>query len=396
MASHSRNRSRDSIPITGSATWVDPSTSLPPSYKTFWTHENNIDVVGNRSGVNPWDYQSQDTYLWTVNGQNKVSNSLAWLYNDYPGGSATGFPPWADGAPSLSRALVSALARTNPNRAKVDTPVFLFELRDIPRMIRDWGNDILVAKNWLFTELDTHGHLIDLRTAPRRIANNYLAYQYGIAPFISDLQKMLDVVGSVDKKLSELKHLKQGSSRRHATVFNAEKSENRVTRYISGLYQESNSFSSYFIQTKKVWVSVNWKPLNPSSLPKTDDELRELARRLAFGWEFSLAQLWEAMPWSWLFDWFGNIGDIFNASRNTIPCEWSESAIMTERILRLTGFSWVTHVGPVRVSVPNYHYRILKRELAPIVVYPEFNLPIFDGRQLSILSALGVQRSGAK
>lgn len=385
MVLHNRIRHMDSPTLNGGAVWTGPIPLAPASTAGHW-HADCTDVVGNRLGTNPFDLARQYTYLWIVNGPNRYTGDQ-WTYNDYVAGSPTGFPTWSPAAPSLSAAFVRGLARTNPNRAFVDTPVFLFELKDIPQLVYDWGRQIRYAH----TRFYWNRAGVDLREVPRYIASKYVEYQFGIDPFVRDLQKMLDVVGQVDKKVKQLKHLQQGFSRRHATVFSDEKYENRVTpKFVSGLYNEQNTFSYQLTQTRRDWVSTTWNAIYPESLPKTDDELRNLARTLAFGWDISFSTLWEAMPWSWLFDWFGNVGDIFAATRNHIPVNHTGSCVMTERKLRLTNFRWENRVGPLSVTFTPYHYITMKRQVAPLVVYPEFSLPFLNGGQLSILSALSV------
>lgn len=384
-----RHRERNVTIAHGTAIMRDPY-GLVYETRDGTSIEQMDDTHGNRFGANPLYGLKYLDYQWIVNGPNRTGDFLCIDYNNYP--SMGAFQGWPQGAvttqPTVSRAFVEGLAKTNPNRPFVDLPVFLFELRDIPHMVKEWGEDLLSLRNLISAP---NGR--NLAKVSRRVGQNYVGWEFGIKPYLTDVQKMVDVVGHVQKKFDQLKHLRQGASRRHATVWSETVRGDPVRNYVSSLYQESNEITTVVETNWDCWVSTTWSPLNPDSLPKSDDELLGLARRLAYGQDFSLAQLWEGMPWSWLIDWFGDIGDIFAATRNTIPCDHTGSCVMNSRTARRTDLSWYQRNNDsLTVTLPKWTIREIIRTPAPLVVYPEFSLPLFTGSQLSILSGIGAQR----
>jgi hypothetical protein len=290
------------------------------------------------------------------------------------------------GSPSDNAALAMGLARTNPNRPEVDLPVFLFELADIPNMLRRWGQEIMRTPFRI-------GGAKDLRFLPRQSARRYIEYQFGILPFLRDLAKILDFQGTVDKKVAALKKLGNPlATSSSATVWSAFAQSGPWNDYATTLYQEHRQVTSMYRTDWKAWVSTKWKSQIPLPAPGSYDE-RQLARRLAFGEDISFSTLWEAMPWSWLIDWFSNIGDIAMAHRNTIPVTHGGSCVMRMATSKsvITGYILPVSGDTISVNMPPFLYQTKSRgvmgDAAPL---PEFNLPFLSGEQLSILSALAV------
>lgn len=410
MTAVDRHRTRQKDHTTGMATMRNPVLDL--GHSNGYTAQDMRDTVGNRTGVNNLYLLEQKTYLWTVDGASRTDDFLCIDYVNYTaGGYLSNWPATVGGRPSVSRAYAEGLALTNPNRPKVDVPVFLAELRDIPKLMKDWGEILLRFNNkQLLKDQHLAGQLIDgvdlgpgfrqripdppkiqpytLASVPANIGKRYLEWQFGVAPYFRDMARMVQIALNVDKKFNVLKHLQQGSSHRHATVWSDSVALPEKEYFVSSLYQEYNKFAAHWEVEGKTWVATTWVPLFPGTLPKSDDELRSLALRLSSGWDVSLATLWEAFPWSWMIDWFGNIGDIFSATRNAIPVDHKDSSVMESTVAKLRGFRWTVNGGPLRVRLADFQLQEKKRTIAPLVVYPEFSVPLFDGTQLSILSAL--------
>jgi hypothetical protein len=126
----------------------------------------------------------------------------------------------------------------------------------------------------------------------------------------------------------------------------------------------------------------------------TDDEKLKLARKIVWGFNtIDAASLWNAMPWSWLFDWFGSVGDFLDAHRNGVPCEATEVCVMTNVEIRGNNIEYLSNPWGAKV-VPYWkpiHVR-KNRDVASGLTAPSFHLPFLSGKQLSILSALAITR----
>jgi hypothetical protein len=227
------------------------------------------------------------------------------------------------------------MARTNPNRPSVDLPVFLFEIKDIPEMFKLAGNTIF-----------------------KKIAKQNLAYNFAWKPLVSDMMKILSFHDALNSRYGELKRLYSRGLRR--TV--------ELDRYaVSTPYPGGGTlplsvpygvtvFSGghYSSATEIVRGHIKWKPLGLP--PKGDMAMRDLAMRAVMGLYASPASAWEAIPFSWLSDWFIGIGDYLNASRNFIPCTVEHLSIMrhcrNDFVLK-PNVVWSSYVAPSYVKKEN-------------------------------------------
>lgn len=319
---------------------------------------------------------------WTVSGLRPGY----WLMDKFQVSMGALDPlPWSpdNPPPSDNVALSMGLSRSNPNKPVVDLPVFLFELKDIPEMLRDWGHELL-------RKAPKSGGR-NLAKIPRSAAKRYVEYQFGIAPFISDIGRMLDFQSQVDKKMKRLESLSSGHSSSRVSVWSDTVSSEVYEDYVTSAYQESRRVFNRLETVREKWTSTTWKATIP--LPQTDHDKRILACRLAYGLDISLSTLWEAMPWSWLIDWFSNAGDLFTASRNTIPVTHGGSCIMTTTTLRraIDGYALAPSGATCTVTPPPFNFQIKERSVMgdadPLL---EFNVPFLDVKQSSILGALAV------
>jgi hypothetical protein len=189
----------------------------------------------------------------------------------------------------------------NPSNPDVDVPVFLFELKDFPGMLRELG-DVLRKK-----------------IKPSQAAGGYLSYSFGWAPLISDLRKLVNFSDLVDRRLS---YLQKTSAKGGAKVTRTLDSFTETLSYANrtGPIPQQTSIpvwrgTSTVVQTRKVWSVANVASfLSPVQL----ENPRLTAAKAALGLNLSAASLWEAMPWSWLIDYTGNIGDFLDANRGFI------------------------------------------------------------------------------
>jgi hypothetical protein len=179
----------------------------------------------------------------------------------------------------------------------------LFELGDLPKLIRVAGRGLL------------------------KLAGANLSYQFGWAPLIADIGTLLDFGNHHAKKAEEIRRLiSKGGLRRNITL--AER-----TGSIASAQVEIHSGISVLQQRSyygKLWGSVRWVPsLSPTSKNYTD---QAQAFRAALGLGLEIATVWEALPWSWLIDYFTSIGDYLAAHRNIIPAHATRICTMQHDI----------------------------------------------------------------
>lgn len=151
--------------------------------------------------------------------------------------------------------------------------------------------------------------------------SEYLNVAFGWKPLLNDLRKMYHLTHTLHRRLERLrKHNGQWESRK-GTISD----DQTVTQVVLGDGDSAfgglkgfptfaaNPQHSTWIRTtthrEKVWYSSKYKYYTPNiSSPLWTAR----ATAALFGALPTPALLWEAMPWSWLVDWFGNVGDVIS------------------------------------------------------------------------------------
>jgi len=106
--------------------------------------------------------------------------------------------------------------------------------------------------------------------------------------------------------------------------------------------------------------------------------------------------LWNLAPWSWLADWFGNVGDImtnmsyFSRDQLVMPYGYimAETSVVQENLLY--DLQWYDPRGPKSIRDKAGFIRKQRSPASPF----GFGLSdmVLDSRQMSILAALGITR----
>jgi hypothetical protein len=254
--------------------------------------------------------------------------------------------------------------RTNPSRPYVDLGVLLGEMREMPRLLRIEGRGL------------------------RRAANINLAYQFGWAPLISDLFRMLSFADQTDSRIRELQSLRKGSLRRTLVL------DRRVLSSTqSGVW---NSEGVYVVHplTKVTKITVKgharWKPT--TAMPSTEDDMRALARRAVLGLTLDFSTAWELIPWSWLIDWFSNTGDFIAAHRNIIGASCDTLAIMRHGFTTNTAEPVDTVIDGRPLKFTRYKSTYETKTRARVQPSLAADLPFLTMRQVGILASIGVTR----
>ena len=280
------------------------------------------------------------------------------------------------GLPSFSDTAVRVLSATNPSKASVDLPVAIAELRELPDLVRKFGRGIL-----------------------RQIADGNLRYQFGVKPMVSDFCKLLDFKKSVDKQVQILQGFGKGPQVRKATVFTGSVVQEPGTILVVHSAPSELQMSCRLVShttTVQRWGYVTWTPTVPDfrqAFLGDPASAYALARKIALGLTLDASTAWELLPWSWLVDWFSNMGEYIDSHRSLIPvapdtpavCTTTKSVQFYSNTNNAAGIPWDTfHFTRVRTT---------KQRMRASALFPSASLPLLTGRQTGILSSLAVLRS---
>jgi len=342
--------------------------------------EECADTVGNFKGDNYFSLDRRVTYVPTLTGRHvdPQSGVLLTEFADYPVDWQVDplnprliYPAFTAG--EILDLTWNLQAKTNPSAPTVSVPTFIGELKDIPSLTRDWGRNLLT-----------------------KVASGYLTWRWVVKPFMRDAEAMFDFYNAVNVQLRRLQQLgKSGSIRRRVLL------DKRETRTTVDVPVQSNLTwivaARNTTYTDKVWGTCRWKLTDPSAIPKDILGQYKLAKRLFYGvtgYE-SLSTAWELLPWSWLVDWFFNVGNLISSMNNTLPCVPGGMCLMRTRS-SLSEYVVKTKPDWVRINGTWFESWVTEGRL-PVVLSDlrasQPALPILTDRQWSILAALSVVKN---
>lgn len=331
-----------------------------------------IDTIGNKQGVNMLDLSIQRPVIGSYTGRTQEYTCTDYYFSRWLE------PLTVPNQPSDASVVTSGLARTNPSRPYVDPGLLIQDLKDLPQMLLDIGTYIKSK---------------DKRPSAKMVANGYLSWNFGWMPLVGDLVKLVQFQTAVEKRKAELQSLRTKGLHRTYTAFTGTWPW-KFESYFPVFYGGCPYWEFVYETTTKKWMSVDYK-LSAPPPPMDASGLDETARNLVGGMNLSASTLWDLMPWSWMIDWFSNVGDILAATRNVLGTETSNICVMThtttqlKKVTRLDNGPW--H-GNFKVA-PGANSEFKKRSVGFFGPSLELKLPFLDGGQLSILSALAVQRN---
>lgn len=209
-----------------------------------------------------------------------------------------------------------ALANINPNNAAIDIPLFVFELKDIPHLIHGLGNFVMNPNNW------------------RHVPDSWLAYRFGWAPLVNDLAALFALSESLEARKNYLRAISRKGGKKVQRRLGSTKFTVAATAN-DGITFDGASCGSFRWQTAEGtedwWFTCNVKLT--SSIPGPD--LGAAAFKAAFGFSNPISTVWNALPWSWLFDYFANIGTFLEATGGLINYRPSKLNLMCHQHVRV-------------------------------------------------------------
>lgn len=205
-------------------------------------------------------------------------------------------------------------ARTNPSRPSVDMPTELLQIHQMPDIIRQAG-----------------------RNEFGRVGGANLGYQFGVRPIINAVVSMGNMQHKIASRTDELMRAERDGGIKRTVVVDAGSAQEIRNTFLQtdGLFIRENV---HWWTGETVSVHSRWVP-DGSYAPLTQSNreyvLMRQALRAITGGTLDGSTAWELMPWSWLVDYFGNVGEYFAASRNIVGLVLSDVAVMRHTVTRV-------------------------------------------------------------
>lgn len=240
----------------------------------------------------------------------------------------------------------------------------------------------------------------------RGAGSEYLNWEFGWKPILNDLRKMLNFQKHLHRRLAQLKRDNGKPIRRSVTLVDIEDVltntwgtpvENPFYPYVHPFYHVNGSGTSgsKVIASRKDWFEARFRYWIPD-IESPDWPAR--AQIALLGANPTPDLLWNLLPWSWLIDWFYNVGSVIsNMSENAAENLVAEYAYVMSHV------KYSTHVlqqgtlstknGPVKCTAKAEYTKELKRRSYANPYGFGLTPGDLSGRQKAILGALGISRA---
>lgn len=285
-----------------------------------------------------------------------------------------------------------AIARSLPTNPVVSGATFLGELKSgLPR---------LIGKELFKTRLKDY----------RKVGSEYLNVEFGWKPIVSDLMAFGKATIDSEKIIAQL-HRDSGKNIHRKYTFPDEVTYvegdniNRASAIANGstvypyCYKSASGATLRITKqvTTKTWFSgcftyhLNLGTTLTDKVEQTASRMRKL-----YGLEITPEVAWNLAPWSWAADWEGSIGDgLHNVSRFS-----QDGLVMRYGYIMQQKTAVVTYTLPFQgrldtspetsLTMTITSQSKVRRRATPFGF--GFDMKALNGRQLSILGALGISR----
>lgn len=311
-----------------------------------------------------------------------------------------------DGVAAESIALTSLYKKVNAQISHTNVPKALVEFGDVIRQFGKPAEAILKLTqhhlNRLYLQKRGVGGLkFNSPSYLRAVADTYLEYAFGLAPLINDTRAVAEAFGRFawetdpdNTRLPPIKLVGRGSH----TV--SKVTHNTFSALGSNIVINSTTKTSTKARVQYVCGYNSFL----TSTPGSKERLNEL---LGFRPESWVPAVWEAVPWSWLVDYFTNIGEMLDgveASKvaptwisktvsTVTEIEYAENFDPASTLRALTYAYWKNPLASGSGAFQSYRRTTMERTNPPKLGLPPVYFRLPSGlRQMMAMSAVTVQK----
>ncbi|UJQ85697.1 MAG: putative maturation protein [Hampduvirus faecihabitans] len=362
MPPTSRHRERDTDQVSGSYTYNGGS---PVNRQTYSVTESCDDIIGDYGQDHAFLHEKSDVVPFTMNGSGNNYECTNWHQQ-------VASPPHQGSPTSASSLATMAAARTNPSRPHILLPTAVFELRDVPRLLKLAGGSLL-----------------------RKGAGANLSYEFGWKPLLNDIKSLLDFDTAYTKRREEIEKLMSNGGLKRRVRLGGSSVSTTGTKglVLSSPYALRVEGTPTTTTTREYWATLRWMP-NPTFTGQTDAKRNAALRRTLLGLDPSqiTQNVWNALPWTWLLDWTGNVGSFLEASNNSVAYLPQQVNVM---IMTKTERKWTLSRIPTGMSLSVSEPLATRVTKQRTLTSPSLSasIPFLNGRQMGILASLAILRS---
>lgn len=268
---------------------------------------------------------------------------------------------------------------------------------------------------WCFRRLSS------FRDGFRKGGSEWLNLQFGWLPLVSDIKDMYKTYRNIDRQLADLVRQNGKGIHRRREIKNETKTTVVTDRLDTLPFQGwlgvkppnfAMSGTTRWTETtessERIWFAGRFRYYIPDI---GSSQWTKRATRALYGANITPEVLWNALPWSWLIDYFTNVGDVMsNMSSNAVDNLTADYAFIMRETSSITTVSstttWLGMTQPTN-NQPNESwstgpgqasssYVKLNRTMKSRGVASPYGFGVaYDGlsnHQYGILAALGISR----
>jgi hypothetical protein len=193
-----------------------------------------------------------------------------------------------------------AYARLKPTSPEYGFLQSIYELRELPKQLRQRFFD------------NREG----LKGSLRSVGDYYLAIKFGWEPLLRDVRNFVLGQKKAQKRLDQFIRDEGRAVRREVRLLDniSEVTTSQSNAYaavnpvlVTQFYTRQPRYTERRWSRESVWASARfrfWLPSGPRNVVWTNSMMGKI-----FGLNPSPKHIYDCIPWSWLIDWFGSVGD---------------------------------------------------------------------------------------
>lgn len=189
----------------------------------------------------------------------------------------------------------------------MDEALFLWELRELPSLLKGTG-DILAGR------------------ARNPVSESILAANFGWIPLINDVRSMLNFAKEMNAHIERLlKAVREKRIEGSLGTYDHSWQTLQGSRWASGYGK-----ATYHLQHTANTSTWGVAKINSINLPPyvSESAIERINRALGHTWEQRPITFWNAVPFSWLIDYFFSVGEWIEATIANISCDIDHFCLM--------------------------------------------------------------------
>jgi hypothetical protein len=314
--------------------------------------------------------------------------------------------------PDINSKCSEAYNKLRPHIEQAGLGVALAEARDIPRMLKT--TSLGFHNIWRAMGGVSHGVANPLMR-PKKLADQFLNQQFGWIPFIKDLRDFHRVYVNSQRYIDQVSRDNNTWTKRVRTIWHQETSTPITSGIVPdiepwGVYYDSmcrnvsgpgGTGTSHWSAVEEIytrlWAAGSFKYYRPEfdrSIPGYDSGWNRVQQlMILYGLRLNPSVVYKATPWSWLIDWFGNVGNtVQRATDMAYDSIVSRYMYLMQTHVRKVVLKQTLHFNSGDVTLTWSRDSEIKQRQEATNPYNFCLSAGLTARQISILAALGISR----